>query len=318
MRRLFLPGGCCLYLVRRGIRRKLARGFHVCVQGSPISSRSSPGRSAPKRRSRRVLLWGSTAHRRRAFSVSPSGNARALRSRPTIHNSEDFQHMPAQNRYDVVVIGAGQAGLAIGYHLAQQGRHFLILDSSDCRRRLADRWDSLTLFTPRATTACPGSSSRRSRRLSQPRRGDRVPRELRRALRPAVALGNEVVRRQRGRRSVSSSRTGRSRPTRSSSRPGPSRCRASRVRGRPRPEWFRRTAPATAARAICPGAVLVVGGGNTGFQIAQELAATRETHLASARARRRCRSGCSGATCSGGSPSPASSTSASTRGLAGA
>ena len=29
--------------------------------------------------------------------------------------------------YDVVVIGAGQAGLAIGYFLEQQGRKFVIL-----------------------------------------------------------------------------------------------------------------------------------------------------------------------------------------------
>ena len=33
------------------------------------------------------------------------------------------------NRHDVIVIGGGQAGLAIGYHLAQQRRHFTILDS---------------------------------------------------------------------------------------------------------------------------------------------------------------------------------------------
>ena len=31
--------------------------------------------------------------------------------------------------------------------------------------------------------------------------------------------------------------------------------------------------------AIPPGPVLVVGGGNTGFQIAEELAATHEVHL---------------------------------------
>jgi len=51
--------------------------------------------------------------------------------------------------YDVVVIGAGQAGLSVGYYLARAGRSFLILDAHD---RVGDswrkRWDSLRLFTP--------------------------------------------------------------------------------------------------------------------------------------------------------------------------
>ena len=34
------------------------------------------------------------------------------------------------SRYEVIVIGAGQAGLAVGYHLAQQERHFTILDAA--------------------------------------------------------------------------------------------------------------------------------------------------------------------------------------------
>jgi putative flavoprotein involved in K+ transport len=34
-------------------------------------------------------------------------------------------------RLDVAVIGAGQSGLAIGYHLARQGRRFAILEAGD-------------------------------------------------------------------------------------------------------------------------------------------------------------------------------------------
>jgi putative flavoprotein involved in K+ transport len=49
----------------------------------------------------------------------------------------------------VVVIGAGQAGLSVGYCLAQRGLSFVILESNarigDSWRR---RWDSLRLFTP--------------------------------------------------------------------------------------------------------------------------------------------------------------------------
>jgi putative flavoprotein involved in K+ transport len=52
-------------------------------------------------------------------------------------------------RVNTVIIGAGQAGLSTGYHLARRGVSFVILDESarvgDVWRR---RWDSLRLFTP--------------------------------------------------------------------------------------------------------------------------------------------------------------------------
>jgi putative flavoprotein involved in K+ transport len=51
-------------------------------------------------------------------------------------------------RVQVVVIGAGQAGLSVGYHLAQRGIQFVILEAKE---RIGDswreRWDSLRLFT---------------------------------------------------------------------------------------------------------------------------------------------------------------------------
>lgn len=52
-------------------------------------------------------------------------------------------------RVNTVVIGGGQAGLSVGYHLKQRGVEFVILDANarigDVWRR---RWDSLRLFTP--------------------------------------------------------------------------------------------------------------------------------------------------------------------------
>ena len=60
-------------------------------------------------------------------------------------------------RFDVAVIGAGQAGLAVGYFLARQGRRFVILDAADAvGAAWRDRWDSLVLFTPRRYDALPG------------------------------------------------------------------------------------------------------------------------------------------------------------------
>lgn len=58
---------------------------------------------------------------------------------------------------NTVVIGAGQAGLATGYHLAQRGEEFLILDAN---ARVGNgwrrRWDSLRLFTPARYSGLPG------------------------------------------------------------------------------------------------------------------------------------------------------------------
>jgi len=56
---------------------------------------------------------------------------------------------PTCERLQVVVIGGGQAGLSVGYCLAQRGLSFVILESN---ARVGDswrkRWDSLRLFTP--------------------------------------------------------------------------------------------------------------------------------------------------------------------------
>ena len=54
-----------------------------------------------------------------------------------------------RQRINTVVIGGGQAGLSVGYHLQRKGVQFVILDAS---ARVGDawrnRWDSLRLFTP--------------------------------------------------------------------------------------------------------------------------------------------------------------------------
>jgi putative flavoprotein involved in K+ transport len=58
---------------------------------------------------------------------------------------------------ETVVIGAGQAGLSAGYHLARRRREFVILDSG---ARVGDNWrchwDSLRLFTPARAAGLPG------------------------------------------------------------------------------------------------------------------------------------------------------------------
>src|SRR3954471_24905281 len=58
---------------------------------------------------------------------------------------------------DVVVVGAGQAGLGLGYFLARQGRSFTILDAaSQPAAAWRGRGDSLRLFPPARFDILPG------------------------------------------------------------------------------------------------------------------------------------------------------------------
>ena len=60
-------------------------------------------------------------------------------------------------RFDVVVIGGGQAGLAIGYHLTRQRRRLTILEAAATPAAAwRERWDSLKLFTPVRFNSLPG------------------------------------------------------------------------------------------------------------------------------------------------------------------
>ncbi|WP_418956076.1 flavin-containing monooxygenase [Streptomyces tritici] len=58
---------------------------------------------------------------------------------------------------ETVVIGAGQAGLSTGYHLARRGRPFVVLDGN---ARIGDNWrchwDSLRLYSPAKVASLPG------------------------------------------------------------------------------------------------------------------------------------------------------------------
>jgi putative flavoprotein involved in K+ transport len=62
-----------------------------------------------------------------------------------------------RHRVGTVVVGGGQSGLAVGYHLGRRGLPFVILDAS---QRVGDawqnRWDSLRLFTPARYNGLPG------------------------------------------------------------------------------------------------------------------------------------------------------------------
>lgn len=64
---------------------------------------------------------------------------------------------PEQPSFDVLVVGGGQAGLAMGYQLGQHGQRFLIVDAApQVGAAWRSRWDSLRLFTPAQYDNLPG------------------------------------------------------------------------------------------------------------------------------------------------------------------
>jgi putative flavoprotein involved in K+ transport len=75
----------------------------------------------------------------------------------TASREEDDMAKQQTERVETVVIGGGQAGLAVGYHLARRDRPFAILDANE---RVGDswrkRWPSLKLYSPALVDGLPG------------------------------------------------------------------------------------------------------------------------------------------------------------------
>lgn len=188
--------------------------------------------------------------------------------------------------HDVVVIGAGQAGLAIGHHLARRGLRFGIVDGAE---RVGDtwrhRWDTLRLFTPAQYDGLPG--------MPFPAAADTYPTKdqvaaylesYAAAFDLSVRMRTRVtaVSREHGRYQVDTAAGGSLTATQVVVATGPFQT--------PLIPRVAAGLDATVAQLhsgayrgpgqLPDGRVLVVGGGNSGCQIAEELAATRPVDLA--------------------------------------
>ena len=185
---------------------------------------------------------------------------------------------------EVAVVGGGQAGLAIGYFLKEQGRRFKILEGGDAPAAAwRGRWHSLKLFTPVRYDSLPGRAFP-GNPDSYPARDDVVAylTDYARAFQLPIETNSAVraVRRADGGYLVDlDDRTYAAEQVVIATGP----FQVPRV-----PPIARPLDPgvvqlhSTAYRSpdqLPPGRVLVAGGGNTGFQIAEELARTHEVHL---------------------------------------
>jgi putative flavoprotein involved in K+ transport len=188
-------------------------------------------------------------------------------------------------RYDVAVIGAGQAGLAIGHALAEQQIRFVILDAADSvGSAWRNRWDSLVLFTPRRYDALPGlefpgdpdgypSRDEVVAYLEDYVSRFRLPVELSTRVRSLSKDADGFVLDANGTEMRADAVVVATGPFQAPVVPD--------IAGGLAADVFQTHSVGYRRPTDLPeGRVLVVGGGNTGFQIAKELAGSREVHLA--------------------------------------
>jgi putative flavoprotein involved in K+ transport len=186
---------------------------------------------------------------------------------------------------DVAVVGGGQAGLAIGWHLAQQGRRFVVLEAgAELGHVWRDRWDTLKLFTPAQHDALPG--------MAFPAPADTYPtkdpvadylRDYAKAFELPVRLNARVTELRRLKDGSFELRTTsdifRARQVVVATGPFQVPFIPGAAKGLDVSVTQVHSAAYRNHRQLPDGPVLVVGGGNSGFQIAEELAASRQVDL---------------------------------------
>jgi putative flavoprotein involved in K+ transport len=190
----------------------------------------------------------------------------------------------ADGRLEVAVIGGSQAGLAMGHYLARRGRRFVIFERGDAiAPAWRERWDSLKLFTPRGYSALPGlpfpgdpddypTRDEVIAYLEQYTETFELPIELNSEVRRLSHEEGRFVLDIDGRRITADQVVVATGPFQTPFVP--------KLAEQLDPDvWQAHSTGYRRPSDVPEGTVLVVGGGNTGFQIAKELSATHTVML---------------------------------------
>jgi putative flavoprotein involved in K+ transport len=190
----------------------------------------------------------------------------------------------SRERVQVAIVGGGQAGLAMGYYLARQGRRFIILERADSiAPAWRERWDSLKLFTPRGYSSLPGlpfpgdpdDYPTRDEVIAYLERYAEefdLPVELNSTVRRLSEEDGRFVLELDGRTLTADQIVVATGPFQTPFVP-------KLAEGLDPDLWQAHSTGYRRPTDLPEGTVLVVGGGNTGFQIAKELSATHKVLL---------------------------------------